>query len=186
MKPVTRIPYLGGDMRTKEVVHVVIVYLFGAIAGVQHVLLMRRGSHVAYMKNAWSSIAGVSSEDCDHQRRALIEIAGETTLLQSEVRPPRYVSAFADQDTENKKTWFRHILVTSIIKDAKESGDLGVQLDWEHKEAAWVPVEIIVKWLDGQAPEDPVARAILMDEPHTPDFELNLSRIRHVLDQFVK
>ncbi len=183
---VERIPFKGKDMRKEEVVPVVLVYLFAFIQGVPHVLLMRRGASVAYMKNAWSSIAGVVNGDIDLMRQVLVEIAGETSLLESEVGLIEAIGTFRDPDEGNGKTWVRHLFGTVLMKRADSASELGVRLDYEHSEAAWVPILTVLGWLSGATPEDPVARAILCDEAQTPDFKTNLERAKPVLVKFVQ
>jgi len=178
---VKRIPYEGDDMRQKKVVPVVLVYLFGYVKGVPHVLLVRRGEHVAYMQNMWSTIAGVVNRGFDFVRQTLVEVAGETGLLQNEVSKPGKIGTFEDLDEANKKTWIRTLMFATVLKSANNPDELGVRLDWEHREAAWMPVSTVLEWLSGKLPEDPVAWAILRDEPQTPDFRLNLERARAVM-----
>lgn len=186
MAAIARIPFLGKDIRKERVVPVVLVYLFGFIEGVPHVLLVRRGASVAYMPNAWSTIAGVVNGDIDLARQALIEIAGETSLLESEVGLLELIGIFTDDDAENSKTWVRNLFCTTVMTRANSAAELGVRLDYEHSEAAWVPVLTVLGWLSGVTPEDPVARAILCEESQTPDFRLNLERAKSVLAKFIQ
>ncbi len=173
-------------MRTEVVVPVVLVYLIGRISAVPHVLLMRRGSGVAYMKNVWSTIAGVVNGDIELTRQASIEITGETGLLVTEFSNPELISTFQDDDPDNKKVWVRHLMMSHVRFIARDAEDFGVRLDWEHSEAAWVPLQVILNKLDGTDPEDLTAKAILCDEPVTPDFWLNLERMRPEFERMLQ
>jgi ADP-ribose pyrophosphatase YjhB (NUDIX family) len=181
-QPIERFRYEGKDMRTERLAPVILVYLIGYIAEIPHVLLVRRSANVGWMKNCWSVIAGFINNHMDLDRQALIEIAGETSLLQGEVSIPEYIDAFEDKDPGADKTWQRHLMASLIFKQASDSDGLGVRLDWEHTEGVWVPVSVILNWVDGKSPEDPVAKAILQDEDQVPDFKLNFERMRKRLE----
>lgn len=172
-------------MRNEARVSVVIVYLFGYIKAVPHVLLMRRGANVSYMQNAWSVVAGCRNGDISLERQALVEVCGETSLLPTEVSKPEHVGTFDDVDEENGKTWERSLLAVTVIVQAQSHDGLGVRLDWEHREAVWVPIKTILDWLAGREPEDLVARAILFEEKATPDFRINFGRMQKILESLV-
>ncbi len=173
-------------MRAESVVPIVLVYLIGEIGRNPHVLLMRRGSGVAYMKNAWSTIAGVVNGDINLRRQASIEITGETSLLQNEFSHPELINTFQDHDPDNNKVWVCNLMVSHVCLSMETAADLGMRLDWEHSEAAWVPLQVIIDKLDGKDPEDPTAKAVLCDEPVTPDFWLNLGRMRPEFERMLR
>jgi hypothetical protein len=183
---VERIPFMGKDMRKETVKPVVLVYLVGYIQGVPHVLLVRRGENLAAMRNMWSCIAGYLNGDIDLSRQVLVEIAGETSLLESEVGMLEGLGTFADPEEGSGTTWVRHLFSAVLMKRVNSASELGVRLDYEHSEAAWVPILTVLAWLSGLTPEDPVAREILCEEAQTPDFKLNLERAKSVLSKFVQ
>ena len=79
----------------------------------------------------------------------------------------------------------RSLLAVTVIVQAQSHDGLGVRLDWEHREAVWVPIKTILDWLAGREPEDLVARAILFEEKATPDFRINFGRMQKILESLV-
>lgn len=185
-----RIPYVGKSLRNEGSVTVVLVALFGIYNKRPSILFVRRGSEVAYMKNAWSFIAGkMNNYNGDPVQQALVEIAGEVGLLPNQIEATMFFEAFEDIDQENNKTWIRNIVVASVDGENIPSDHphpLGIWLDWEHTEAVWIPVEHVLMWLDGEVSKDTVSDTILFHENHTPDFEMNLTRLKPYLETILE
>ena len=95
------------------------------------ILLLRRSERVGSYRGSWAGVSGYIESSADAQ--ALVEIEEETGLSNEDLEFVKKGEPLPVEDEELGVKWVVHPYLCHIRDRDK------IKIDWEHKEAKWIP-----------------------------------------------
>ena len=99
------------------------------------ILVLRRSGQVGTYQGRWAGVSGYIETTADEQ--ALTEIEEETSLSREDLKLIRKGRPLAVKDNNLGVKWVVHPYLFHIEDRDK------IKIDWEHKEARWIPPQDI-------------------------------------------
>lgn len=154
------------DFATDLEIDVVVVHVVRTHDDHKELLVMKRSDKVGALAGQWSVVAGVDDlvveEDPEGATLEVVlsELEDEIGLFLDSSVAREYVTHFADNEWHQRpgRTWKQKLF--SVEYNVQD-----VQLNEEHTEFLWIPVQVISEYLETGTTQDPALSRVISESP---------------------